>query len=348
MGASSTVKRQAMKFNEAISILKLLGTRQEDAMTIQQIITKWDLVHAEKLHLRTAQRYLSELSADGADGTALVQVDTASKERKYHLRLSEMANWFMTEESALYQVLSLQVLQSTFGEAAATVIERQMDAAEHLTQTQLRTKRLRERVRIVSDGVGRLRTKISKAVLASVMDALAGDQKILIEYRSARGNSSSLELNPLGLVAKDGTLYLLAIKGLDDKIIHYALQRIQSAMVRPFRAQGRDGFLLDEYIRASHQLSHALDQKLEPVKLKLKVKPESVYHFEERPLSENQKVEKASQLNEWAIVTAEVPLSLLLTHFLLSMGSAVEVLEPDKLRDAISQQLSDAASLYAK
>jgi len=337
-----------MKFIEAISVLKLLGTRHEDAMTVQQIIAKWDLVHAEKLQLRTAQRYLSELSTDGADGNALVQVDTTAKERKYHLRLSEMANWFMTEESALYQVLSLQVLQSTFGEAASNEIERQMDAAEHLTQEQLRTKRLRERVRIVPDGVGRLRTRIVKDVLTCVMDALASDQKLLIEYRSARGNTSSLELNPLGLVAKDGTLYLLAVKSLEDGIIHYALQRIQSAMVRSVRSQGRYGFELDRYIRASHQLSHAVDQRLEPVKLKLKVKPEAVYHFEERPLSENQTIDKVHESNEWAIVTAEIPLSLLLTHFVLSMGAAVEVLEPESLRSAIAQKLNEAAGLYAE
>lgn len=337
-----------MKFNEAISILKLLGTRHEDAMTIQQIIAKWDSLHADKLQLRTAQRYLSELSGDGADGTALVQVDTSSKERRYHLRLSEMANWFMTEESALYQVLSLQVLQSTFGDTATDGLEKQLDAAEHLTQEQLRTRRLRERVRIVPDGVGRLRTKISKEVLASVMDALAGDQKILVEYRSARGNLSSLELNPLGLVAKDGTLYLLAIKSLRDGPIHYALQRVQSAMVRPLPAQGRAKFKLDEYIRATHQLSHAIDQRLEPVKVKLMVHPEWLYHFEERPLSENQVIQKAQQPQKWSTVRAEIPLSMLLTHFILSLGPGVEVLEPENLRVSVADKLTEAASLYAK
>lgn len=336
-----------MKFNQAISILKLLGTRHEDAMTIQQIIAKWDALHAEKLHLRTAQRCLSELSEEGADGNSLVQVDATSKERRYYLRLSEMANWFMTEESALYQVLSLQVLQSTFGDAATNVIERQMDAAEHLTQEQQRTRRLRERVRIVPDGVGRLRTKISTEVLSSVMDALAGDQKIWVEYRSAKGNVSNLELNPLGLVAKDGTLYLLAVKGLSDGPIHYALQRIRSATVRPLPAQGRAAFKLDEYIRSTHQLSHALDQNLEAVKVKLKVHPGWLYHFEERPLSENQEIQRATQSGEWSTVTAVIPLSMLLTPFILSYGPGVMVIEPVSLRAKVAGDLNLAATLYA-
>lgn len=336
-----------MKFNEAISVLKLLGTRHEDAMTIQQIIAKWNTLHTEKLHLRTAQRYLSELSSEGADGSALVEVDDSSKERRYHLRLSEMANWFMTEEAALYQVLSLQVLQSTFGETASSEIERQMDAAEHLTHEQLRTRRLRERVRIVPDGLGRLRTKIAKEVLGSVMDALAGDQKIAVDYFSARGNASSLELSPLGLVAKDGTLYLLAVKGLSDRPIHYPLQRVRSAAVQPFPAQGRADFKLDEYIRLTHQLSHPIGQQSEPVTVKLKVHPNWLYHFEERPLSENQKIHKAVQADEWSTVTAEIPLSILLTPFIVSMGPGLEVLEPPELRQEVAQWLANAASLYS-
>ena len=335
-----------MKFNSAIAILKLLGTRLEDAMTIQQIVARWDSLYAEKLHLRTAQRYLSELSVDGADGNALIKVDISSKERRYHLQLSEMANWFMTEEAALYQVLSLQVLQSTFGDAASKVIERQMDAAEHLSQEQLRTRRLRERVRIVQDGVGRLRSTISSDVLGSVMDALAGDQKILVEYRSAGGNDYSLDLNPLGLVAKDGTLYLLAVQGLSDKPVHYALQRVRSATVRPLPAQGRADFRLDDYIRATHQLSHAMDHQLKPVMVKLKVHPKCLYHFEERPLSENQEIHKAVQPEDWPTVSAVIPLSILLTPFIVSYGPGLEVLEPPSLRQEVAAWLTEAASIY--
>lgn len=336
-----------MKFNEAISVLKLLGTRPEDAMTIQQIVQKWNSLHAEKLGLRTAQRYLSELSTDSADGNALVQVDTSSKERRYHLRLSEMANWFMTEEAALYQVLSLQVLQSTFGDAAKNAIERQMDAAEHLTQEQRRTRRLRERVRIVPDGIGRLRARISTEVLSSVMDALAGDQKISIEYRSAAGHFSNRELSPLGLVAKDGALYLLAVKSLSDRPIPYPLHRIQSANVRPFPAQGRANFSLDDHIRSTHQLSHALDEQSEHVLVKLKVHPQWLYHFAERPLSDTQEIAEPSQPGQWATVTATIPITVLLVPFIASLGRGVEVIEPDSLRLNTAQWLAEATALYS-
>lgn len=335
-----------MSLSTAISLLRMLGTRPRDALTAKEILAKWTQSQTAPLTLRTVQRYLSLMSAEGADGIGLVHVDADVKERRYHLRLSEMANWFMTEEAALYQLLSLQVLQSTFGDAASTAIERQLDAARYLTQEQIRTKRLRERVRIVPDGIGRLRAKVQPETLGSVMDALAGDQRIEIDYLSAAGKSSLRELVPLGLVAKDGTLYLIAVSGLTDSPIHYPLHRMKSAWVKPLRAQSRDDFQIDAYIRESHQLSHVLSEQPQAGGIRIKVHPNWLYHFEERPLSEDQTITKPRNEGEWAELTAGIPLTHLLQPFLASMGPGIEVIEPESLRLSLSKWLSEAAALY--
>jgi len=337
-----------MKFAEAIATLRLLGTRYEDALTIQQIIEKWNKQYTTRLRLRTAQRYLSELCAEGADGAALVEVDTSTKERRYHLRITEIANWLMTEEASLYQVLSLQVLQRTFGEVSRKPVAPQLDAAEHMAQSQIRTRRLRERVRIVSDGIGRLRTRIVTEILASVMDALAGNQRLTIEYQDASGKLSHRELSPLGLVAKDGTLYLLAVQGLSDQPIHYALHRMKSIAVRPVPAQTRDDFNLDVYISESHQLSHARNHDTTPIFLKIKVDPRWILHFEERPLSEKQVIYKPRQANSWATVEVHIPITQMLVPFIASYGPGIEVLEPLELRLEVARWLKQALSNYSK
>ncbi|WP_089963956.1 YafY family protein [Limnohabitans sp. 2KL-3] len=337
-----------MKFSEALAVLRLLGTRHEDAMTVQDIVAKWDNLYSEKLHKRTAQRYLSELSTGGIDGRAVIEVDTTSKERRYHLRVSEMANWLMTDEAALYHLLSLQVLQSTFGNAVADGLERQMDIAEHLTQEQRRTKRLRDRVRIVPDGIGRLRAKISSEILGCVMDALASKQLLRVEYRSAAGNNSDNELNPLGLVAKDGTLYLLAVKGLCDQPIAYPLQRMKAASVVPLPAQERGDFDLDHYIEASHQLSHVVDATLDPKMVKLKVAPEWIYHFKERPLSHLQEIRESQNSDDWIFVIVPLPITILLKAFLVSFGPGLEVIEPQSLRQDIGLLHAQAAARYSE
>jgi len=341
-----TVKR--MKFAEAVALLKLLGTKHEDAMTAQAVVSKWNKTYNEELHLRTAQRYLSELSTDGVDQRAVLEVDTSNQERRYHLRLSEMANWLMTDEAALLQVLSLQVLQSTFGCEVVEGVERQMDVAQHLVQEHKRTKRLRERVRIVPDGIGRLRARIDPQILASVMDALAGDQLLSMQYKSLSGNVSSKEVSPLGLVAKDGTLYVLAVTGFGDKPIHYAMHRFISGHVSPRRAQSREDFDLDRYINDSHQLSHPLGPTQENLMIKLKVKRTALFHFLERPLSAQQVIKPSGGQGSWAIVTAPIPLTVLLKPFLASLGPDVEILEPSSLRQDMAQWFSSAAQYYGK
>lgn len=335
-----------MKFNDAIAVLRLLGTRPEDAITVQQIIAKWDAVHTDRLQLRTAQRYLSELSTEGADGAALVHVDASRRERRYYLHLSEMAHLFLTEEAALYQVLALQVLQSSFGSAARDSLQHQLAAADHISQLRTHTRRLRERVRIVPDGIGRLSAQVSPHVLVQIMDALAENKRLDIEYCPPQGVQAQRDVSPLGLVAKDGTLYLIAVKGLSDHPRHYALHRIQSAAVRPYMAEVRPNFDLDRYIHESHQLSHILGADTEPVLLRLKVAQQTMFHFQERPLCVDQRIEPCGEDSGWSIVTAQIPITILLKPFLLSLGSGVEVLEPASLRHTMQAWIAETARLY--
>ena len=324
-----------MKIDQAVGLLKLLGTRAEQAMTVHQIIVKWSTEYGSQLHIRTAQRYVSALS--GKDNSPYHLVEVASgheKEKRYYLRLSEMASWLMSEEAALFQGLSLQVVQSAFGDAVETGIRPQLDVAEHLTQEHRRNRRLRQRLRIVPDGVGRLRASISSVILRSILDALAENQRILIEYRSSSGQASRRKLMPLGLVAKDGTLYLIAVEGLSDHPMHYPLQRVLSATVSSIACQERPDFELDRYIEQSHQLSHPLHQAREAVTVRIRVAEKTLFHFQERPLSADQTIELVP--GACSVVTAHIPLSVLLMPFLISLGPGIEVLEPLSLRQQMA------------
>lgn len=335
-----------MNISTAFAILRLLGTRSADALSVRQIVAKWDAVYTNPLHLRSAQRYMSELSADSADGGGLVVVDDSGRERRYYLRLGELAHLLMSDEAALYQVLSLQVLQSTFGDTARNVLESQIGAAQHLAHEQMRTRRLRDRVRIVPDGIGRMRARVEPQTLVTIMDALASNQRVEVEYKSSKGNDSLRDLAPLGLVAKDGSLYLLAVLGLSDPVIAYPLHRMKSACLKPVQAQGRADFNLDDYIASSHQLSHKLEEQPEVTGIKLRVSPDWLYHFEERPLCEGQTIVRPQKPGEWAVLTAPIPLTHMLRPFLASMGPGLEVLEPPILREQMKQWLRDAVLLY--
>jgi predicted DNA-binding transcriptional regulator YafY len=152
-------------------------------------------------------------------------------------------------------------------------------------------------------------------------------------------------LSPLGLVAKDGTIYLVAVTALNDAPRHYALHRMGSAEDAGGPAQSRADFDLDRHIASTHQFSHALEGSARTVDLILRVAPDAIFHFEERPLSATQTIEPPDETG-WYHVRDSVPMTLQLIPFLLSMGAGLKVVGPGEVRRATIRRLADAISLY--
>jgi predicted DNA-binding transcriptional regulator YafY len=337
-----------MKLHAAVTLLRLLNSQPQGALTTNQIALKWSDLTGAAINIRNIQRYLSELSADSADGPALVDVLDDNKERKYYLRLSQVAQWFMTEQAALDVLLTRQVLERSFSRGLDPAeAKRHADLAERVSGDSVRTRRLRERLRIVPDGIGRLPARVDEQILASAMDAVAASQKLSFTYVDSKGKESKQVLSPQAMVAKDGTIYLLATKGLSEPPRHFALHRVTEAHVVPHPLQARPDFKLDVYIQDSHQLSHRLNAEAPPVSLKLRVAPDALFHFTERPLSSDQSIGPARRSDGWHLVTATVPETILLVPFLLSMGPWIEVLGPPSVRSKTAQWLRDAAAHYA-
>jgi predicted DNA-binding transcriptional regulator YafY len=335
-----------MKLTVAARLLRLLDSKPEGALTVKQISERWMRQTEVAMPVRNVQRYMSELSADSADGPALVDVLDGEKERRYYLRLSQVAQWFMTEEAALATLLTRQVLERSFATLNTKNTKTRSDIADAVAGADLATRRLRARLRIVPDGLGRMPARIEPDALASLVDAIGADQKVGFNYVNAAGKSSRQVCSPLGLVAKDGTIYLLATSGPSDAPRHFALHRLDGAHMLPHRAAQRPDFDLDRYIHDTHQLSHPLDADAPPIALKLRVSPETLYHFSERPLSSNQSIGPAVQPGGWHVVTAKVPETVLLVPFLMSMGPGVEVLGPKGLREKTAQWLHKTCAHY--
>ena len=334
-----------MKMTVAVRLLRLLNARPERALTAKQIAEKWRAEVGSVPDPRYFQRYMSELLSE-SDGPALVNVVDGESIPRYYLRMSQVALWFMTEEAALETLLTQRLMNRTFGALSPEEAEKRAYMAEILADESIRTRRLRDRLRIVPDGIGRQPAEIDKKVLVAAINAVAEGKRLDFSYVTAAGKSSDKKLNPLGLVAKDGTIYLVATRGLSDQPINYALQRFKDARVSADAMDERLGFDLDCYIDETHQLSHVLDLAEAPVGLKLRVSQTSIFHFKERPLSGDQVIGPVTELNGWHIVTATVPNTLLLVPFLLSMGPRVEVLEPAHVREKTFQWVRDTCALY--
>lgn len=338
-----------MKLTTGVHLLRVLNSRKENALTTKAISLKWRALGGDSVSLRSIQRYMSDLSSDIAGGKSLVKAETVDGERAFYLNSSQVANWFMTEEAALDLQLTHQVLGRAFGSRERSNREKLADIAERVTAASTETRRIRERLRIVPDGIGRLAARIDAQVLQAAIKAIGKDRKLKFSYTKPGGQPTAHLVSPLGLVAKDGTIYLVATKGLGDTPRHFALHRMAEADVHFQAAQPRPDFDLDKYIEASHQFSHVLDVDANkpPVNLKLRVAPQTLYHFLERPLSADQPKKPPKGPDGWYLVTATVPETILLVPFLVGMGAGIEVLEPASIRAEVAKWLRDSFAHYA-
>jgi predicted DNA-binding transcriptional regulator YafY len=335
-----------MKLRAAARLLRLLGTRPDTALTAREICDRWADQTGSSISLRTVQRYVAELSADSADGPALMDVLDDGRESRYYLRLSQVAHWFMTEEAALGLLWSHQILARSFAAAQPEPTVRSVDLAQRVADDCTRTRRLRGLLRIVPDGLGRLPARIDPQVLVSVVDAIGAGQQVGFEYRNAAGKARKHERSPQGLVAKDGTIYLLATDGPNDSPLHFALHRMSSAVTLPRPALSRPGFDLDRYIHESHQLSHRLQSgDAPPLDVRLRVSPQSLFHFIERPLAADQQIGEPDPNDGWSVVGASVPDTVLLLPFLISIRD-IEVRAPAMLRRQMTEWLRRAVARH--
>lgn len=336
-----------MNFTTGVRLLRLLNTRPENALTTLEIERRWRDLGGTEAARRSIQRYMTDLAQDTSEVPALVAIVQRGAERAYYLKTSQVANWFMTEEAALELQLSREVFGRAFGVRGSSEGDKLADMADRVVAASPQTQRLRKRLSIAPDGIGRLPAKVKPVVLRPCVDAIGQNRKLMFSYTSAAGKSLSHLVSPLGLVAKDGTIYLVAVKGLTDTPRHFALHRMSEVELHFQPAQARPEFDLQQYIVDSHQFSHVLDAKDPLVTLKLRVAPETIYHFNERRLSSDQKVKPPSRDEPWHIVTATVPKTLLLQPFLVSMGHWVEVIEPAEVRQETAKWVGQMWKHYS-
>jgi predicted DNA-binding transcriptional regulator YafY len=288
---------------------------------------------------------MSEMSAEGADGPAMVNVLEEHKERRYFLRLSEVSQWFMTEEAALGLLLARQVLESSFGRLSDTDAATRTEIANRITESSIRARRLRSGLRIVQDGLGRLPARFDENDLSVAMDAIADQKQMEFDYVTRAGKESRKKCSPAGLVAKDGTMYLLGVSAGKALPIHYALHRLKNARVLSSHSAIPVDFDLDRYIDDSHQLSHRVDDDALPFELTLRISQEALFHFRERPLSKDQMIHRSGSADGWYTVRATVPNTELLIPFLVSIGG-IEVMGPPEIRSKTAQLHKEAVSRY--
>ena len=337
-----------MKMNTAVRLMKLLPTKTSDAITVVELTRKWfgytDTQAIRKTELRKIQRYVNDMAQEDGESPPLLCI-LDSVPRRVYLKLSEVSHWFMSEEAALNIVLTRQILGRSLATFEKIGPEALIRIAKEVTNASPPLQRICDTLRVIPDGIGRLHARIDPAVLKETINAITSEKKLTFRYYSTKNTESAAIVSPVGLVAKDGTLYLLGIQGLSDRPKTYAMQRMSHAEVSHLQRQLRPDFNLDDYIHASHMLSHVLHEQTGLIELELQVHPDTLYHFKERPLADNQTIHPAGTDGRHRLEVT-LPSTMLLVPFLLSMGAGIEVTKPASVRTELRERLINTLKHY--
>jgi predicted DNA-binding transcriptional regulator YafY len=173
-------------------------------------------------------------------------------------------------------------------------------------------------------------TSENLTLLPVVQEAVSRDRKLRITYRKPQGERSVRVVDPLGLVAKGSTWYLVADTSAGLRT--FRVSRIEAAKVLDKACERPANFDLGEHWRASTERFLEGRQKLE-VTMRLEARA-------------------AANMKRWHMVLQEIEtrngwetLRLQFDHpeealfMVLGMGSRAEVIAPESLRERIAEEV---------
>lgn len=297
--------------------------------------------------LANVRRCLREM----CDGGLVVPIQGASVEGSrrfgrgtlYYLKENSVPSYFMNSKAALSLLWSRRLLMPLAG-ALGDADPAELAEAARLSD---REKVLRDRIRIVPDGIGRADVVIDPKIVRTAVEALEVGRMVSMVYENAAGMTRNHELSVIGLATKDGTIYLIGAKSMDKPPVHFAMQRIKDIELLRARADLRPDFDIDRCIESQHQFSHQLESGSPPVRLELLVHRDALFHFKQRPLLNQDPIEESNPTDEvWHRVTATVPETIQLAPFLWSHAGWVKVLSPQSVRDRVAKGARAAAAHY--
>lgn len=333
---------------QILRYLQLLNQlpREPKKATIEEIKTKLENINIE-CTIRTLQRDMVTLSD--------IFPERISSENQGGRKVA----WFwkknaptiklngLTLDQALSFSLSKQYLIPLLPPATLNNLRDFFDDAE-ATLNSYNTNDLRQwldKVAVVQPTQPLLPAPIDSEIHDTVCEALLFDCQLEIQYRRSNDEIRGYCLNPLGLVARGGVMYLIATKVDSDGFRIFALHRMTTAHQTIRRAVRPAQFDLQSFIdegRMGFDLSGS--GHYQRIRLKVVFDHVAARHLYETPLTDNQTITPYDA--DHVLVTAELQETEQLFWWLLSFGVHAEVLEPIELRNKMAETAKAVAKKY--
>ena len=291
------------------------------------------------MNIRSIQRDLEKLSM-------LFPITCELRGRTNH--------WFWLDKSAITQIpamneytalafkLAGEYLRPIMPPSVLRLLKPYLNHATNILQ-QTKHGKWTEKTRIIGHAPELIAPTVNPKVQDIVYESLLEDRQFEVDYKGReQAEEKRRVLNPLGIVLKNGIIYLVATSlGYQDPR-HYALHRMRHARLLETRSNPITGFDLAHHIDEEKGFSYPVSGG--DIKLRALFSAGAAIHLTESRLSGDQKIVRKKDGR--MLVEATVADTSELRWWLLGFGSYVEILAPCALRKEFSDLTEKMRNLY--
>ena len=178
--------------------------------------------------------------------------------------------------------------------------------------------------------------------LAPIIEALRDKTAIEMTYQGfGKPHPSTFVVEPYCLKMFKQRWYLLAYSPDLDKMLIYSLDRVHAIDLTKQKYQLPEDFDAEFYFRNTYGVSFAEDQ---PEEVKISISADQAYFLRTLPLHPSQKEEERNE--EYSVFSYYVVPTFEFCQELYKYGSDVEVLAPEKLRQAFARDATKVNEMY--
>lgn len=315
-----------------LDILRMLQARRYG-------VSVGELAEEYKVSMRTVQRDLGDLREAGF---ILDQVQCEDQHVYYHLHKDTglPLNFPVMEVTAMIfaERAGLCLVGTPFGEHLSSAVRRLVQAMP----TKVHSFLERAAVAYVPLARGHKPYESAREVLENLHEAILERRVCQVSYCSPEAEGARhYHIEPLRLLPHRGGLYVISRMPYYDQLITQAVDRFEAVKVTKERFEPPDHLSIDE--RVSNAFGIISE---EPMEVVVRFTKAQAPYIRERIWHPSQKLEE--------LVDGRVVLRLRAGGFyeiqswVLSFGSAAEVLEPEELRDAVRAEMLGALGLDAE
>lgn len=245
---------------------------------------------------------------------------------------------------ALSLVLVSRYLKQALPATLAGALEKLFDRAEKTLDIQQKNgvAHWSDMVGVVTPSQPMMPPRIRDEVIYVVHQALIANEQFRGTYRNAKGEEEVRLLNPLGIMIREPSIYLIAVTDGHEGPRMFAMHRFSSVQRAHSTAWQPPGFNLAAYLEEQGNFGSG-----KWLTLKARICKNLGMILDETPLGSNQRLGDPD-VDGWRSLSVKVRDNWQLRWWLLAQGDRIDVRGPEEIRTRITSTLEKTSKMYVE